>query len=371
MKMPKILSSRLVLFVSVLALCAPAKDVTAKDSSQPLVSSALLEHAKLRLVWQNKLPIKKKESLERLLIVGDRIYALSNRNYMVSLDRESGDVIFSKPVAPAGFAVLGLELYQDELISVIGNKLVEMDLESGQERRTTPLEFGVVCPAARNSSYFYLSGADRRLRALRAENKVQVFEVAAENASMITSIISDEHFVIFGTDAGNVISITPDKPKRLWQFDATDTIAGPIVRDGPSLFFANKDTNVYRLDMLSLTKAELIWKYQMPGILTRAPRVTWQVVYQYAGGKGLTAIDKRSGEALWSVRQGVDLLADAGDKAYVITDRRTLLVMDNIKLKRLYWVNFAQVSRYAVNTIDSRIYIADERGRVACLEPVE
>ena len=362
---------RLVLLVSALVLCAPEKDMAAEDSSKPLVSSALLEHAKLNLVWQTKLPIQKKESLERLLILGDRIYALSSRNYMVSLDRETGDVIFSKSAAPAGFAVLGLELYQDQLISVIGNKLVEMDLETGQERRTTSLEFGVVCPAARNGSYFYLSGADRRLRALRAENKVRVFEVAAENASMITSIIPDEHFVIFGTDAGNVISITADGPKRLWQFDATDTIAGPIVRDGPSLFFANKDTNVYRLDMLGLTKAELVWKYQMPGILTRAPHVTWQTVYQYAGGKGLTAIDKRSGKALWSVHEGLDLLADAGDKAYVITDRRTLLVMDNLQAKRLYWVNFAEVSRYAVNTIDSRIYIADERGRVTCLQPAE
>ena len=369
--MPNVLSTKLVLFVSVLALCTPAKGMTAEHSPQPLVSSALLEHAKLKLLWQNKLPMKKKESLEQLLILGDRIYALSSRNYIVSLDRGKGNVVFSKSVAPAGFAVLGLHVYEDELISVIGNKLVEMDLETGEERRTMLPEFGIVCPAARNSSYLYLSGADKRLHVLRAENKVQVFEVAAKNSSMITWIIADEQFVIFATDAGNVISFTADGPKRLWQFDATDTIAGPIVRDGPSLFFANKDTNVYRVDMLSATKAELVWKYQMPAVLTRPPRVTWQTVYQYAGGKGLTAIDKRSGKALWSVREGVDLLADAGDKAYVITDRRTLVVMDNIKLKKLYWVNFAQVSRYAVNTIDSKVYIADERGRIACLQPTK
>jgi hypothetical protein len=45
--------------------------------------------------------------------------------------------------------------------------------------------------------------------------------------------------------------------------------------------------------------------------------------------------------------------------------------MDNVKAKRLYSVNFAGVSINAANTADERIYIADERGRVACLQPVE
>jgi len=362
---------RLALLVTLLVSCAVVKGAAKKDNPPWLVSPELLKHAKLKLLWQNKLPIKKNENLELLHIIGDRILALSNRNYMVSLDKENGSVIFSKPVAPRGFPILGLELYQDDLISVIGNKLVEMDPDSATERRTLHTEFGIVCPAARNSSYFYLSGADKRLHALHAHNKVQVFEVAAKSESMITSVIADEDFVVFGTEAGNVICITPDRPKRLWQFDATDAIIGPIVRDGLTLFFANKDMHVYRLDMVNPMAAKLVWKYQMPGVLKRVPRVTRQVVYQHAAGEGLTAIDKRSGKALWSLQEGVDLLAEAAGKAYVITDRRTLAVIDNNKARSLYWVNFAAVSRYVPNTIDSRIYIADERGRLACIEPAE
>jgi hypothetical protein len=55
----------------------------------------------------------------------------------------------------------------------------------------------------------------------------------------------------------------------------------------------------------------------------------------------------------------------------VITGTGTLVVMDNVKAKRLYSVNFAGVSIHAANTADERIYVADERGRVACLQPVE
>lgn len=362
---------RLVILVGVLVLCDAGGGIAADDSSRWLVSPELLKQAKLKMLWQNELPIRKNESLERLFILGNRIYVLSDHNYMVSLDRENGNVIFSRPIAPAGLPVLGLELFGGELISIIGNELVEINPEFGTERKAKYLEVGIVCPVVRNSSYFYLAGVDRRLHTLRAADKVQVFEVAVENESMITSIIADESFVVFGTDAGNVISITPDRPKRLWRFDASDAIAGSIVRDGMSLFFACKDTSVYRVDMVHPMRVKLAWKRQTQGLPDRAPRVSEKVVYQYARGEGLTAIDRWSGSLLWSLREGVDLLAEVAGKAYVITNMGTLVVMDNSKAKKLYEVNFAGVSRYAANTADSKIYIADKRGWLACLEPVE
>lgn len=371
MKTLIMLRCRLVLLAGLLVLCGVVRGIAAEGSPRRLVSPELLKHARLKIVWESVLPIKKTESLKRLIILDNRIYALSNRNYMVSLDREKGDVIFSRSIAPAGFPIAGLELFRDELVSIIGNKLVEIDPESGTERRSKHLKLGIVCPAARNSGYFYLGGADRRLHTLRAENKVEVFKVAAENESMITSIIADEWFVVFATEAGNVISITPDRPIRLWQFDASGAIAGPIVRDGMSLFFASKDTNVYRVDMVDIFTRKLAWKYQTEAALERSPRVTQDVVYQYARDKALTAIDRNSGKFMWSLREGVDLLAEGAGKAYVISNIKTLVVMDNERAKKLYTVNFTEISRYAANTTDSKIYIADERGRIACIEPVE
>jgi len=376
--MVKKLRCRIVLLVSLLVFCAAASVATAGSGSRWLVSPELLEHGKLKLLWQKELPMKKTESLERLFVLGNRVYALSDRNYMVCLNSEKGDVLFSRPFASLGFPVLGLELYEDELvselISVIGGRLIEINAEFGTERNATRVEFGITCPAARNSSYFYLAGADRRMHTLRAKDKVQAFEVAAENDSMITSIVAGEDFVVFGTDAGNVISITPDGPKRLWQFDAADSIIGPIVRDGESLFFASKDTNIYRVDVIyraGMATEKLVWKYQAAAVLDKAPRVTRGVVYQYVRYKGLEAIDKKSGKFMWQVPEGVDLLAESAGKAYVIAKKGKLVVMDNKKAKRLYSVNFARVSRYVANVANSRIYIADKTGRVACIKPIE
>jgi outer membrane protein assembly factor BamB len=223
---------------------------------------------------------------------------------------------------------------------VVGDKLVEINLESGTERSSKRLGFGVTCPIARNRSYFYVGGTDRRMHVLRAEDKVQVFEVAAESDSMITSIVADENFVIFATNDGNVISIMPDRFVRLWEFDALGGIAWPIVRDGNSLFAASRDTNIYKLNART---GKFVWKYQGGAKLERGPQVTAGVVYQYVRDEGLAAMDKESGKLLWQLADGVELLSESEGKAYVITNTGTLAVMDNKKAKQLYTIDISGV----------------------------
>lgn len=365
----KMVRCRLALVMVFFVFCV-VPDSMAMDGMQRLVSRELLKQAELEILWENKLPIKRGESLEQLFILGNRIYGLSDRNFLVGLNREKGNAIsgVSRPITDAGLPVVGLGLYKDELFSVAGNKLVEIDTGSGTERSAKRLGFGVTCPAARNSSYFYVGGSDRRMHVLRSEDKVQVFEVAAESDSIITSIVADEDSVVFATDDGNVISITPDKSKRLWQFDAAGGIAWPIVRDGESLFAASGDASVYRLNART---GKFVWKYQTGAKLEKGPQVTQGVVYQYVRDEGLVAIDKESGGLLWPMADGIELLAEADGKAYVITKVGTLVVMDNKKAKQVHSVDLSGVSIYVTNVADSRIYIADKQGRIACLQPIK
>jgi outer membrane protein assembly factor BamB len=362
----------LVWLTGLAILCTVRGGFSAEGGSPRLVSAELLEHAHLKIVWENELPIKKAESVDRMFLLANRIYVISDRNYVLSLNKQNGKIAFGKTVAPAGLLISGMMLYGDELLYVNGSSLVRIDAESGLERKTIDIGQGMTCPATRNGSYFYAAGVDKRLHALRVENMVQAFEVAADNNSVITSILADEGFVVFTTDKGNVICIAPNRAVRLWQFDAAGAVAGPVVRDWMSLYFASKDMNVYRIDMTEQPGGkQLVWKYQAAGMLEEAPRVTQSVVYQHVRGKGVVAIDKQTGSSIWSVPRGDDLLAEAGGRAYVITDTATLVVMDNAKAEKLYSVNFAGVSKHAANAMDDKIYIADKHGRIACLQPVQ
>ncbi|MBN2457022.1 MAG: PQQ-binding-like beta-propeller repeat protein [Sedimentisphaerales bacterium] len=338
------------------------------DNSLRPVSPKLLEHAKLRMLWYDKVPIKKSESLDELFIVGERVYALSDHNYLVCYNRVNGRLIFSKSIAPAGLPVLGLELYRDKLHSIIGNRLVELNPEFGTELSSKHLEFDVICPAACNSSFFYLSGRDRSLHALRAEDKVPIFQASANDGSQIISVIADVNLVVFATDTGACISMAVDEQEEIWRFSAAGAIVHPIVRDGDELYIASKDTNIYKLNIHT---GNLIWTHQTAGFLDTGPQSTKNTIYQHVPREGLLAVDKASGKRLWTLAGGEDLLAERNRLAYVITDGRKLVVMDNKAGRELYSVNFVGVSRYVSNVGDEKIYIADEAGRIACLAPIE
>ena len=358
-----------VLFAGFVVLSIMQIGFSLEKNSNHLVSPELLKNAGLEIVWESVLPTKDNESLEKLLLVGDHVYAISDRSYVLSLDKENGRTIFTKTVKPAGLKIEGLNLLDGKLFSIAGDKLIEINPDTGVETNSMDFDFSIKCPPGINSSYLYLSGSDNRLHVMDKEGGLEYFNVAADNHSLITSIITEEDFVIFGTDQGNVICMLPNEPKRLWQFDTSEAIPGLIIKDGMSLFFASEDTNVYRLDITDMLMHRFIWKCQMAGMLRTSPRVTEDVVYQQVYSKDLTAIDKYKGSILWSLPDGIDLLAEYKGRAYVITKDQILVVMENSTGKKLYSVNFEGVTKNASNITDSKIYIADKTGRIACLKP--
>jgi len=341
---------------------------TPVPAGEYLVSPPLLKAAGLQLVWQNALAVKKGEELADLHLVGDRLYAFSSLNYMAGFKKSDGSLIFSRQVARSGLPIFGLELHADRLLSIIGNELVELNPDSGTELASMMLDFGVGLPAVRNKDYYYIAGTDRRVHVMRAEDRVKLYDVAAENDSEVVCVRADSDSMVLATRAGNVISVEPDEPVRQWQFDAGEAVIPPMVKRGGGLYFSSRDTNIYKLDAET---GQLLWKYQTDAILRSSCRVTDDVVYQDVYGKGFIAVQADTGKLLWQIGRNADLLAQSDHRTY-LTDRRGLLiVMDNIGAKKLYEVNFAAVSRYVANTKDQGIYIGDGSGRIARLQEVE
>jgi len=357
-----------ILLISCVVLSFGSACFSDETASSPIVSPKLLERAGMKLLWQAKLALEGAERIERLIVLEDAVYALTNRNYLFCLNKERGRLRFGMVLAPQGFPVLGPQFYGKELLFTAGNTLLQIDAKLGIVLKSKHLPFPASCAAVRNSMYIYVAGTNRRLCALRADDKVKIFEVSADNDSMITSVTTGGASVLFATDLGDVVSVSTAKPVKLWHFDdAVKSISAPIVRSKNWVFASSEDTNIYKINAVT---GQLGWKFRAGAVLVDPPRVTDKIVYQYAREKGLYAINKQSGKAIWPapLPQGRDLLAEVGTKAYVITSASRVVVMDNKKAKQLYTINFAGMSRYVANSADSRIYVADEAGRVACIE---
>ncbi len=340
----------------------------AENEDRWLIPRGMVASAELKIVWQFNLPMADGETLNDMLLCGNRLCTLSSGNYLSCINKADGNMMFSDLIAQAGLPVVDFESYKGELLTMVGNKLIEISADFGSQKTTTQIDTGVVCPVVRNESFFYIAGADRRIRVLKADNKVKVFEVAADNGSGITSVLAEDKFVVFATEAGNVVRIAADKPAKVWQFDAPSAIIGPVVHEATSLYFACRDTCVYRIE---LSSGKLLWKYQTQGVLDTAPQLGGKLVYQCVPNMGLAAIDKQTGKLVWQVKDGAGMLSESGDKTFVITKGGVLAAMDSAKAKQLYSVNIGLPVKYATNTADSKIYIADAEGRIACLEPAK
>jgi outer membrane protein assembly factor BamB len=372
--LPAICAAEMLLLVLLVSVgCVSKKPVVQVDEIQSpvfekLVPKNLLEKGDLELVWQNIVPLKKGETIKQLVVIDDRIYALTSRNYLVSLNRQNGKILFSRNIGQTGYPVFGMSHFENELYSVIGNKLIQINNQTGEIILERGFDYGVVCPAARNKNFFYIGASDKRVHTLKADNKVEVFQVASESDSPVTSILADENFVIFGTEAGEVICITPDRPVKLWSFRAAGAIVEPFTRDAYNLYFASRDTNIY---CVNLKTGSLKWKYASGTVPAKTPIITQDFLYQNAGIKGLFTLNKTNSNFAWQSPDATGFLAESANRVYLLTKSSAILAVDNKNAKQLYSLNLSGITNFASNTADSKMYIADDTGRIACIKPVE
>jgi len=360
---------RFMLVVFIVGTCAGvAGGATARKGSAEamLVSASLLKHAGLQAGWQINLPLKETERAERMFVFDKYLYVLTDQNYLFCIDRAKGSIRFCLQLARPGLKVHEPQYYGGGLLFTVGTQLFILDPAAGavkESRQLMTIGRGAVCGARRNSRHIFVAGLDKRLHAIVADEYWQEFMVTADNDSLINSIVVDDEFVVFSTQVGNIVMTSAQKAKRLWQRDIPGRINAPIVRDGCWLYVGSENTKLYKLD---ITSGRSGWEtvFQAGAQLIDSVTVGRRAVYQYAGNNGLYAIDKDSGKMLWQVSEGLGLLAEKDETAYVFAKPGVLVVMENSTGKKLYTVNFAGVSRYAANTTDSTIYVSDDKGRV-------
>jgi hypothetical protein len=354
--------------------CARGKhEPSAQPETEPLATELLvspqsLRQAELEIAWSYVVPTQLSERLKNFTILDDRLYAVTGRNYLVSLDRREAEPVYSWQLAPPAATFCGLKDYDGQIYSIVGADLVSLDEQAGTVLMRNPLSFGPVCPPARNNHFYYVPGTDRRTHVMRSDDMVPVFEVSANDDSDITCVRAEDDFVIFATAAGTLTSMLPDRPTRLWSFEAALAVNAPVAYDGWRFIFSSKDAYIYAVGR---SRGKLLWKYLTPAILTDGPKVTQRYVYQYVRGHGLLAINKDDGTLAWRLAEGIDLLAEDGRRVYVMANKNKLIVFDNKNLKKLYEVEVPGVTRWAANTLDERIYLADDSGRIACIKPIE
>ena len=190
--------------------------------------------------------------------------------------------------------------------------------------------------------------------------------VTADNNSNITSIAVDDTNLFFATRAGNVFCSNADEARKKWQYDASDKITASIVLDDGWVYVASEDTKLYKLDSADGKNA---WAtpFHAGGPIIEAPCIGKNIVYVTAVATGVHAVDKRTGKSKWNVKNGMRVIAEVGNKAYVYGKGANLFVMDNLTGKEIAKIDMIGVTDYSANCQGSTMYVSSDSGKVASI----
>ncbi len=282
--------SAILVFIVFFAAVMAFGTVEAADEGRLLVAPQLLEAAGLMMEWQVHLALSKVEIVENMFVFDEYLIVMTDHNYLFCIERKKGIIQFEFQLVAAGLPVYHPQYYGGKFWFIVGNELLVVNPRSATVPK--PIKLGMVgsgatCSAMRNTSFIYAAGSDRRLHALVADEYWQTFSASAENNSLINSLVCDDKFVAFTTDAGNVVCMSPDdpKPREYWQRDLVDGIHAPIVRDGQWLYVSVESGKIHKL---STTTGLDGWKkqFQAGAALVDSAIAGRKVIYQYAGIKG-------------------------------------------------------------------------------------
>ena len=139
MEVVNMLKSRLAL-IAVVSQIVFTSILSAQVDSQWLIPRPMVASTELKIVWQFNLPMAQGESLNDMLLCGNRLCMLSSGNYLSCINKADGNVMFANSIAPAGLPVVDLESYKSELLTMVGSKLVEISADFGTEKTKTQID---------------------------------------------------------------------------------------------------------------------------------------------------------------------------------------------------------------------------------------
>ena len=199
----------------------------------------------------------------------DRIYLPLRDTGLVAINRETGGLAWSRPIATATTPTVG-----DGQVYVVGEgAIVAIDGVTGATRWSVPLE------------------------------------------AVTTSLTWDSGWLIAVTNSGEVHALRASDGRPMWRQSVGSTASHPAVPGGANALYVSLSDG--RVVALALETGERVWERQLSGTLSQ-PAVGRDRVFVGSTDNFFYALDAADGDEAWKWRNGGDVIGAAvdGDTVY-------------------------------------------------------
>ena len=373
--------------------CSPGATI-AVPKADSLVPSSVLAKASLSYYWEQPIDLKAGETIEKLWRLDEKLYAFTSANRLVALDAASGAERWRVEVTPPGRTVFApchadnavvptiggiaalleppgpdqLDSFRAVIINTIDYALViDRDSRDGLVKRKLEFKFVANSPGSCDGTRFYVGAVNGYYHAVRLSEGLVDWTMASK--AMITVAPQTAFGTVYvASQDGKLYAVNPDalRERHVWTQTTDGPLVGDIAVDARGCFVPSTDSRIYAYD---LATGETMWTFRTQGPLRRGIQVGAKSVFQYADKDRLYAIDLANGRKRWDLAEGRTVLAAVGDNALVLTDRRQLLLVNEILGKVEMSLPMNGLDLFVPNAAKPIIYAASREGLVVCIRP--
>lgn len=360
----------LALAVTLLPAADAFAQATAAESARlnpqirPIVREQL-NRSGLSVQWFANLPISATQSVDRIFVRDNNLFALTNDNYLYCLDVQQGVIKWAVSLASALPTCSTPFFYQDRVLFALGKEVVQVRLTDGQILQRLRLPFNISTAPARTTDRLFVGSDQNAFYCLRLSDGVPLWRSScpAEPTANV-AIVGDN--VYFTCKDGVLYVSLIERRELVYSFQTYGRIPGFAIEDN-SCYIASTDTTLYAINAQT---GRAIWDgYLAGGVLSQPPVITSSSIYQPVEQMGLLCVNRANGSLRFQLNNGRCLLAEADSVIYTLTADNELTAMDARSGGKIISFYLQDFTIPAQNTQNSRIFLATENGAVIALQP--
>lgn len=270
----------------------------------------------------------------------------ANEKYVVStngsvaylFERASGRVLWARkmPSVPStGAAISGSRIY----IPQVSGMVTTFRLPNMQNKEETP-----------NEQRF----------------KDNALNYTGKGIAMAPPIVTRQG-VVWGTDVGNIYSVTSDELRAIFRFKCHAAVMGSLYYREPFIYATSRDGYVYAL---SEGRGFARWQFSIGRPISEPPMVTEEGVYVIPESGGIYKLSPDKGDEIWSSPGAYQFVAASPTRLYTTDAKGNLLIVDAKSGAHLGKLTTQGSAIKVFNRDNDRIYLVTATGLVQCLREV-
>ena len=378
-----------------------------KEQPKPAEGPSALPLQTFARQWATDLKLRN-DPVRTLHVREQSVYVYTRRGRVAALARDTGAIRYTFPVkngrdklfAPVvmndpvtiSMQVPTLDTKQTtRVLSMTASAVVfpttstmeVYDRDTGKFIDSVDLPFALTSNAVGSAGMAYVGGAVRASARASAVDITQPYvpvkwQLMVPGVGITAGPALWQDAVFIGAEDGSVTAVTTAGREPIWPlpggvFKTGSAIVGDLSVDDECVYASSTDTKLYALNR---NNGRIRWTYHSGATLRAGAAVTSDMVYQFAPGRGLVAIDKKAGkfnrDPLWVAEDATQFLAQDDRNAYVRRRDNAIVARD----KRTGEVKFTSRRRdldvFGTNTLseDGIVFAATKEGRVIAVRPI-